>query len=103
MNQMSLFADRKPVDSSPLVGWLVGKGWRTRKDIVRALAMTERDIRDMVEHSDGRILSGQSGYRLTCEATLEEIEHCTAMLRSQVRRMNEHVLCIERRKHGRAA
>ena len=49
--------------------------------------------------ANGRIISGQKGYCLTSEATLEEVRHALFWLRSQAHEMTRRALQIDRILH----
>lgn len=66
---------------------LRGRGWITAKALgAQNPQWNERHLRRLAEISDGRILSGQTGYKLTVECTPEELGHATAWLRARRRR-----------------
>ena len=52
------------------------------------LENARRKMRIGAEQSDGLIISGQQGYRLTKRATPEEKKRAATWLQSQARRMN---------------
>lgn len=58
--------------------------WHKSKDI----PLTHRKIRLVCEYYPKRVLSGQQGYKLTCYATHEEIQHAVRDLKSRVRHIN---------------
>ena len=86
-------AGQKPaVDAAEvdrLIVWLAGKGWVQRREIERLTAGTEnsawdeRRLRALAEASEGHIISGQRGYRLTCEADPQERDEFIARMRGQ--------------------
>ena len=49
--------------------------------------------------SEGRIISGQKGYKLTVDATIQEVQHAAAWLRHQATEMNNRALQIDRVYH----
>lgn len=65
--------------------------WHTAKQIRAALLgtvrVTERSLRIIAEHSDGKIISGQLGYKRTIDATIEEVSHAENWLKSQAAKM----------------
>ena len=65
------------------------------------LGLNERKIRQLAELSDGRIITGNKGYKLIGNATIEEIGECTGRLKSQARQMLRRAIRIERRFHKR--
>lgn len=79
--------------------------WVKGATLAARLHTSDRVIRMCASHSKGRVLSGQKGYRLTQDATLDEITHAANWLRSQAREMLQRSMEIDRFKHrgGRAA
>ncbi len=73
--------DGREVDA--FIRWLSGKGWITRREIESRTSWNDRRQRTLAEASAGHILSGQRGYRLTCQATPEERDECLRRLRGQ--------------------
>ena len=74
---------------------LRGRGWITAKALATQNPdWDERHLRRLAELSDGRILSGQDGYKLTVECTPEELGHATAWLRAQALKMMNRSLRI---------
>ncbi|MCX8156183.1 MAG: hypothetical protein N3J91_07035 [Verrucomicrobiae bacterium] len=59
----------------------------------------KRWLRLLAENSDGQIISGQLGYRLTTKASLQEIEESATWLEHQARRMADRARAIRRRAH----
>ena len=66
--------------------------WHTAKALRSAVA--ERTMREIAERSDGEIISGQKGYRLTQFATATECRHAEAWLQSQGRKMITRAIAI---------
>lgn len=103
--QAELFpqSPRRDLDADliKLLSWLEGRGWQTAAAIERELGWNDRHSRAVANHSRGHIISGQAGYRLTSEATLEEIQHARDRLHSQAREMDLRVTQIDRVRHGR--
>ena len=79
-----------------LIGWLSGKGWRRAKEIHAVFGWDDRTVRSLASESEGRILSGQKGYRLTRESNAPEIERSISFLRAQGRKMIARSLQIAR-------
>lgn len=124
-DQLQLLPEKAPsVDPSEIARMcllLEGAGWLTAEQI--ALPMFHRDqhvcpvtafdnavsesdkrrIRAIANASDGRILSypGSKGYKLTRQATVEEINTATAKLRHQAGEMQQRALEIDRVYHGK--
>lgn len=92
-------------DLSTLVAYLRGRGWRTAKDIAAhpELAFSDRYTRTLAEHSAGAIIGGDHGYKLTSEATPDEINEWKGRYQSQIRRMTERLVKTERAWHARRA
>lgn len=59
------------------------------------LAVDERLLRDAISNSGGRILSCTSGYQLTDTATLADLQHATADLRSRSKTLDDRANSIE--------
>ena len=88
-------------DVSALVSLLAGKGWTTAKQL-RASGYDDRTLRALAHASEGRIVSGQRGYCLIDEATVEEARHSAAWLRHQAEQMLRRAHEIEQAMHGGA-
>ena len=84
---------------NPLVSALRGQGWRTARHLSFHLGTSDRELRAMAEASEGEIISGQKGYKLSAEATIEEIDHAANWLISQGKKMLERGIEIRRRAH----
>jgi hypothetical protein len=67
---------------------LLGNGWASARSIEQFTGWDERKIRALAEGSQGRVISGQRGYKLTAHATDQEVANCRRALTSQARRMN---------------
>lgn len=83
-----------PADLAAVESFLRGRGWVKAKDFPRI--WTERKIRALANASEGRIISGQRGYRLTREATIEEVRQASTWLRHQAEEMRRRALEIDR-------
>jgi hypothetical protein len=82
-----------------MIEMLRARDWQTAKQLG---AMNERDqrvLRAIANASEGQIISGQKGYKLTIEATLPEIDRAYAWLRHQGREMIRRALEIQRVRH----
>lgn len=80
--------------------FLRGKGWMLSAEIEEARGISDRKMRLFAEFSDGRILSGQNGYRLFERSTpLEEADIAASWLESQGKRMMTRAIAIRRRYH----
>ena len=94
------FFDLRPTGKKPVVDaaevdrlilWLSGRGWVRRSEIERQTDWDDRRLRALAEASNGHILSGQRGYRLTCQATPGERDECLARLRGQRDAMSRRI------------
>jgi hypothetical protein len=87
--------DRLPA----LKTYLYNAGWIPARQIRVDLGYTDRLCRALAEASAGEIISGQAGYKLTRQATPEEIQQATAWLESQARKMSLRAGAIRRCWH----
>tara|TARA_R110000796_G_scaffold46566_5_gene112538 strand:- start:5887 stop:6228 length:342 start_codon:yes stop_codon:yes gene_type:complete len=71
-----------------LIEQLRGDGWQTAKQIKANYGHNDRKLRDLKEHADGRIISGQQGYMLTIESTTAEAFRAADRIASQARKMH---------------
>lgn len=94
------YAGREP-DPRLLIDLLRGRGWVTCRTIQKEAGITDRAVRNLAHHSKGQIISGQQGYKLTQEATIEEIQRASNWLRSQANEMRSRALQIDRVYHSR--
>jgi hypothetical protein len=97
--QLSLFLTSSNAVENPLVSALRGQGWVTARRLTFHLGACDRELRALAEASRGEIISGQKGYKLSAEATLEEIDHAANWLISQGKKMLERGIEIRRRAH----
>lgn len=92
--------DVKPAEIDAVCGHLRGRGWLKMSEIEQALKIHDRKMRAIAEHSDGRILSGQSGYCLFDKTTpLEDADRAAGWLEAQGRKMLLRGAAIRRRYH----
>ena len=101
MIQTELQLDRpqsKP-DPTQLIIFLRGRGWITARQIYHLLGLSDRKVRGIAAASEGQIISGQRGYKLTIESTLGEAQHAQAWLHSQSKQMDQRALEISRVYH----
>jgi hypothetical protein len=77
---------------------LTGGEWQHRKSMV-ALGWTSRDIRLARQHSDGAVIFGQRGFKLTRHAAPEEINECINTLESQAKVMLAEAQAVRRIAH----
>lgn len=88
-----------------LIHVLADGRWYRAAELARMFTTTDRMIRRLADLSDGRVISGQNGYKLTRCATTEEIDHAEAWLLSQARKMTDRAreIRIARNRSGVAA
>lgn len=80
-----------------------GQWWKGRV-LCAVLHTNERVIRQIADRQHGAVISSDHGYKLTRFATLSEIDHAAARLRSQAQKMLARAVSYETAKHkGRAA
>lgn len=90
----------EPAEIEAMILFLRGKGWLKASEIEAAIAVGDRKMRVLAEHSDGRILSGQNGYRLFDQSTpLGEADQAASWLESQGKKMLLRGAAIRRRYH----
>ncbi len=76
------------------------QGWVMAKVMEAENGIDDRTLRLAAEHSDGRILSGQKGYRyFDRTTTIEEADRAATWLESQGRKMLNRGGAIRRRMH----
>lgn len=89
-----------PEDVQEMARFLAGRGWLRAAEIEAATGVNDRRMRAIAEHSAGRILSGQAGYRLFDRSTpLEEADRAASWLESQGRKMLLRGAAIRRLYH----
>jgi len=81
---LPLFRERnRPTDRQLeyLLSILRDGRWHTAKEL-KVYGFSDRELRDLVENSDGQILSfpGAPGYKLFDHVTIDEIEQAKALL-----------------------
>lgn len=90
----------KPSEVDAMCEFLRGKGWLRAADIQEATGTGDRKMRAIAEHSDGRIISGQSGYRFLDRSTpIDEVDAAASWLEGQAKRMLDRARAIRRRYH----
>ena len=94
MDVTERWSDETLRDTEAMKAALAGAGWKTARQIAQALGFDDRYLRLCAEASRGEIISGQKGYKLTREATPEEIQHAEAWLVSQAKRMMDRARLI---------
>jgi hypothetical protein len=82
------------------VSWLAGRGWVTAAQVHEALDWSDRDVRSFAEASDGRVISGQKGYKLTREANPDEASQAADWLKNQAAKMTARAIKIQRVFHA---
>ena len=73
--------------------------WHTARQLADATGLPDRVARMCAEASEGRVISGQHGYKLTACATPGEIHHACAWLQSQAARMIDRARQIRLAQH----
>jgi len=96
-----------PADVEAFVALLAGQGWLKTPDILaRRSGWSARYVRCLGNASAGRVISGTAGdaagYRLTLEATLEEIQRCENSLLHRCAEMKRRVCEIRKVRCQRA-
>ena len=82
-------------DRDHLLWLLKGRGWLNAAQIASLHGgWDDRHIRKLAELSEGQILSGQQGYKLTTDCTPEEVRHACNWLRAQAEKMTQRSLNI---------
>lgn len=77
------------------------RGWVLARVLAEELKCSDRHLRVCAEHSNGRIISGQKGYRLFDRSTpLEDADRAASWLESQAKRMLTRAGQIRRRYHS---
>ena len=106
MTQMGLFekrkapkADANEIHLGILARALAGGGWLNAMKLKVLTGLSDRQLRAAANASDGQIISGQKGYRLTREATLEEIDHAAHWLSHQAQAMHRRSIAIQKVRH----
>jgi hypothetical protein len=86
-------------DVAALTRVLARRGWATARELRAAGGWSDRELRALAHASAGRVISGQRGYCLIEEATVEEARHAAAWLRHQAEAMLRRSAEIERALH----
>lgn len=80
--------------------FLQGKGWIKAKVIEAEIEIDDRRMRVLAEQSEGRIISGNDGYRYFDDApTIPEANRSADRLISQGKKMIRRGIAIRRRVH----
>lgn len=103
------FAHRPEVDATDvaaLLSSLVGQGWVKARDLAHRLewftgsgAPDDRRIREAASKAESEVISGQKGYQLTAESTVEEINHAANWMESQGKEMVRRALGYRLKGH----
>jgi len=102
-NDLPLFRPRVDVsgssDMAALQGVLLDGRWHTARELA-VHGFTDRQLRELVEHSDGRVFAfpGSPGYKLFDFVTEEEFQQC-ASLKHQAERMLARYSRYQARHH----
>lgn len=94
-----LFSGDQQSAENPLVSALRGRGWVPARRLAILMGINDRQVRAYAEQAQGEILSGQQGYRLIEGANLDDVDHASAWLISQGKKMIRRALDIKRRAH----
>jgi len=78
---------------------LRGSGWQTAKQLRQHF--NDRTLRAIASASHGEIISGQKGYCLISEASVEDANHAASWLEHQAKAMTERAYEIRRAMHRR--
>lgn len=81
-----------------MIAALRGKGWQTSKALGARKEADKRILRAIAEESEGQIISGQKGYKLTLESTADEVGEA-GWLKSQGEKMIRRWVAIQRVYH----
>ena len=84
--------------------WLLWRlnqaGWIGSKRLITT-SMSDRRLRAIAAASKGQIISGQRGYARTDQASVEDVNHCIAWLKSQAAAMDKRTKEISAVLNGR--
>ena len=108
LTQPSLLPRRVALENTELMvlamsAALDRRGWLTAKHLSAKMGLTDRALREIARRSDGAIISGQRGYHLTAQASVEDVQHFVSWMRSQAREMDKRALQAERAMHRRVS
>jgi hypothetical protein len=112
ITQPELFAVQPPVTgpSARDVAWFVdllrGRDWLTAEELLKELGQPvvetlKRRLRALAEASEGRISSGDRGYKLTVEMTAEEFGEFDRRLAGQESKMKARRVAAQQVFYGR--
>jgi hypothetical protein len=91
----------KPINADWLVSLLKDKGWVRASDILLQIGAPDTDtgrrqLRATAEASEGRVASGQLGYKLFEHMTKAEFDHFCAWMLSQAGKMQLRVTQVQK-------
>lgn len=78
-------------DVAGLMERLRGKNWQTAASLGATSDQAKRRLRAICRASQGHIISGQKGYRLTVEVSPSEYASSRGLLQSFADQLQEHV------------
>jgi len=89
------------------IGYLAHRDWTFAEDVLVSVGKpvtenTKRWVRGLAERSGGRISSGQAGYLLTRNLTLEQFHHARNTLAHQAQKLQQRVLAMDKVFYTRA-
>lgn len=88
-----------PLDVAQFIQFLRGNGWKKAAEIATETGWSDRQCRLFAAASNGHVISGQKGYKLTLECTPIEFGNFEAFFRSQIREMSTRLRAAERLYH----
>lgn len=91
-----------PFHVEAMIQALRGNDWQRAAELGARNERDKRNLRAIAEASEGQIISGQKGYKLTLEATPEDL-NAAGWLKSQGDKMRGRWLKIQRVWHRRGA
>jgi hypothetical protein len=102
--ELPLRESRKPKVSAEevdaLCAFLAGKGWVKAKEIEAQIEVDDRRMRVIAEVADGRIISGQKGYKLFDRSTpIGEADEAACRIEAMCKKGLLHAAAIRRRIH----
>lgn len=78
-------------DLASMMARLRGQGWRTAADLGAGNEKEKRKLRAVCRASEGRIISGPLGYRLTAEVSAEDFAKCRGRLQHFIDDLKAHI------------
>lgn len=79
----------------------VNDGWMRRADVARRLGLDLRILRLTVSAAVPRILSGQRGYKLLSQCSIEEVRACTAQWKKAAVALLRTVAAVNKAAHAK--